>query len=114
MSNRKKWTIAAAVACIVVGGAGMIYLMKAPAARRDVKRYAMTGVVIGVRPNVRQISVANDAIAGFMQPMVMDYSVKDATALSGIKRGDEINADLLSDGANQWVLENIRVSPHRE
>ena len=112
MSNRKKWTIVAAVVLIVAGGAGVVYVGKAPAPKRELKRYAMTGVVLGVKPDAGEISVANDDIAGFMRPMVMDYSVKD-TALSRVKRDDEIRAVLLSDGANQWILEDIRVSPQR-
>lgn len=112
MSNRKTWVLVAAVILIVVS-AGVAYLMKAPAPKRELKRYPMTGVVLAVRRDVHQISVANDDIAGFMQPMVMDYSVKDVAALSGVKRGDEIHAILLSDGASQWFLEDVRVSPHR-
>jgi Cu/Ag efflux protein CusF len=45
-----------------------------------------------------------------MQPMVMNYEVSDPSALSSLKRGDEIHATLLSDGAQQWVLQDVKVA----
>ena len=48
-----------------------------------------------------------------MQPMVMDDEVADPAVLSGLKRGDEIHATLLSVGARQWVLQDITVANKR-
>ena len=113
-SSRKKWPIIAAVVVIIVSAALVaFYAMRTPASKRELRRYQMTGVVLGVRPESRKITVANDNITGFMQAMVMDYNVKDGAALSDLKRGDEIRATLVSDGASQWTLDDITVSPRR-
>jgi len=69
----------------------------------------MTGLVLQVMPQSKRVSVANDDVPGFMQPMVMDYEVAEPAALSSLRRGDEIHATLLSDGAQQWVLQDITV-----
>src|SRR5271157_3041590 len=48
-----------------------------------------------------------------MPPMVMDYEVADPAVLSGLKRGNEIHATLLSVGAQPWVLQDITVANKR-
>ena len=109
----RKWLIIAAALVVVVGALVATYAFKTAAPKHELKQYEMTGVVLGVKPEARKLTVANDAIANFMAPMVMEYDVKDAAVMASIKRGDEIRATLVSDGASQWVLENLAVSPRR-
>jgi Cu/Ag efflux protein CusF len=77
------------------------------------RTYVLTGLVLQVTPDTKHVSVANAAVHGFMQPMVMDYELADPSALSGLKRGDQIRATLLSDGVHQWVLQDITVTGKR-
>jgi Cu/Ag efflux protein CusF len=105
-----KWAL---LACgLVAVLAVSLYFLNRPASKPPTvsRTYAMTGFVLQVTQQAKRISVANDEIPGFMQPMVMDYEVADPAALSSLKRGDEIHATLLSDGAQQWVLSDVRVT----
>ena len=77
------------------------------------RTYALTGFVLQVMPQTKHVSVANDDIPGFMQPMVMEYEAADPSALFSLRRGDEIHATLLSDGVHQWVLQDITVADKR-
>ena len=109
-----KWAISgcALVAVLAVS----LYFLNRPSAGPPAsasRTYALTGLVVQVTPETKHVSVATDEIPGFMQPMVMDYEVADPSALSGLKRGDQINATLLSDGVHQWVLQDVTVTGKR-
>ncbi len=109
---RKGWLVFAALFLVIAGTLATVYITRKPEPKIESKRYAMTGVVLGVK-DAHHLSIANDDIAGFMSPMVMDYEVKDPAQISGIKRGDQIRATLLSDGKRQWLLEDLTVEPGR-
>jgi Cu/Ag efflux protein CusF len=106
-----KWAI---LGCVLVTGLAVsLYFLNRPSASPPAsgsRTYALTGLVVEVTPETKHVSVANDDIPGFMQPMVMDYEVADPSALSVLKRGDTIHATLLSDGVHQWVLQDITVA----
>jgi Cu/Ag efflux protein CusF len=109
-----KWAIlgCALVAVLAVS----LYFLNRPSASPPAavsRAYSLTGLVLQVTPQTKHVSVANDDIPGFMQPMVMDYEIADPSALSALKRGDTIHATLLSDGVHQWVLQNITVTGQR-
>jgi Cu/Ag efflux protein CusF len=75
---------------------------------RPSQRHALTGYVLEVTPEMNRITVRSADIPGTMASMVMDYRVKDAAALAGLKPGDAIQATMVSDDA--YWLENIRVT----
>jgi protein SCO1 len=72
------------------------------------KRYQLKGKVVSIGSDNKQMVVNGEAIPGFMDAMAMPYAVKDTAALSNVKAGDQITADVLvnKDGA---VLDNIKV-----
>ncbi len=105
-----KWAV---LACgLVAVLAVSLYFLNRPTPKPPTvsRTYTLTGFVLQVMPQSNRVSVANDDIPGFMQPMVMDYEVSDLAALASLKRGDEIHATLLSDGARQWVLQDVKVT----
>jgi Cu/Ag efflux protein CusF len=104
-----RWAILACVLVIVLAGAAYFLNRPEPSRPASSRTYAFSGIILQVTPQSRHVSVANDDIPGFMQPMVMDYEVADPSVLTGLKRGDEVHATLLSDGARQWVLQDITV-----
>jgi Cu/Ag efflux protein CusF len=114
---RLSGTKLAILGCVLVAGLAVsLYFLNRPSASPPVsgsRTYALTGLVLQVTPETKHVSVANDDIPGFMQPMVMDYEVADPSALSILKRGDQIHATLLSDGVHQWVLQDITVAGKR-
>jgi Cu/Ag efflux protein CusF len=105
-----KWAVLACglVALLAVS----LYFLNRPSPKPPTvsRTYTLTGFVLQVMPQSKRVSIANDDLPGFMQPMVMDYEVPDPAALSNLKRGDEIHATLLSDGAQQWVLQDVTVT----
>ena len=61
------------------------------------KRYPLQGRVVAVDPAERQLTIAHDAIPGFMEAMTMPYTVgKDDTwVFRAITPGDEVHATLV-------------------
>jgi protein SCO1/2 len=55
--------------------------------------------------------IDGDAIPGFMDPMAMNYKIKDTGELKKLVVGDSIAADVVVAGENYW-LENVRVTGH--
>ena len=60
---------------------------------------------------MNRITVRNADMPGIMTSMVMDYRVKDAVALAGIKPGDTIQGTMVMD-SGYW-LEDIKVTGKR-
>jgi protein SCO1 len=80
----------------------------------SVKRYALKGKVISIDKNVGTANIDNEPIAGFMDPMVMPYNFKPASALGQLQPGDTITADVVvAEPGNYW-LENVKVIAHAQ
>jgi len=84
------------------------------------KRYPFTGRIISVDPQDQSANVDGDLIQGFMEPMVMPYKFKPASALRQLSAGDSISAEIVvvdhdprdeNAGADSW-LENVKVTGH--
>lgn len=106
----KRYSATLLIAGGVVLGVAALWLGVHGTRKAEIKRYAMTGIVVAVNTGTGTASVHNDNIPGFMQPMEMDYRVRDKAVLSSLKRGDNIRATLVSDGKN-WDLENVILEP---
>ena len=83
------------------------------ATKLEVKPYALTGEVIAVHAGLQTVTIHNANISGFMDPMDMDYEVKDPEFLASLKPGNIIHATLWSDGHNVWRLENMSVAQRK-
>ena len=61
------------------------------------KHYPLQGRVVAVDPAARQLTIAHDAIPGFMEAMTMPYPVgqDDAWVFRAIAPGDQIHATLV-------------------
>ncbi len=61
--------------------------------------------MIAVNPSTGEVTLAHDAIPGFMDAMTMPYKLKDPSILSELHPGDVLTADLLvSQGDDATVL----------
>jgi Cu/Ag efflux protein CusF len=60
--------------------------------RHALTGYVLDGNVLEVTSEMNRITVRSADIPGTMASMVMDYRVKDAAALTGLKPGDAIQA----------------------
>lgn len=85
-----KWRLL--MAGLVIAGAGC-------GREVETRSYRLTGQILAVRPETKEVLVAHDDIPGFMPAMTMPYAVKDAALLQGRARGDLITATLVVEPA---------------
>jgi protein SCO1 len=79
---------------------------------------------MSVDKNARTANIDNEPIPGFMDPMVMPYTIKPASALDQLQPGDTITADVVvqrdkvpPDSAqpdSTYWLENVKVIAHSQ
>ena len=95
MRSKPRWLPATvAFAALVVAPAGC---RREPTAGVGPERHFVRGKVVAVDKPAQSISLAHEAIPGFMPAMTMEYKVADAAALGELHPGDRITADLLND-----------------
>jgi protein SCO1 len=81
------------------------------------RTYELTGVILGIDNERRQVLVRHDEIPGFMVAMTMPFEVQDPSELDGRERGDRIRATLVvdeSEGAIRAHLTGITRTGHVE
>jgi len=86
----------------------------AATAQSTAKRYALKGKVVSVDKNAGAANISNEPIPGFMDPMVMPYTIKPASALDQLQPGDTITADVVVQPNNSYWLENVKVTAHSQ
>lgn len=59
------------------------------------KVYKLRGKVVSTNPSTGEVTVAHEAIPGFMDAMTMPYKLKDPNVLGDLHPGDVITADVL-------------------
>ena len=95
--------------CLV--GLGMVLTLATCQSEKPLpqKRFDLRGKVVVVDKNGGMVTVAHEAIPGFMAAMTMTYPLKDKWAFKVLKPGQTVHASLVvvSDGA--W-LEGITVT----
>jgi protein SCO1 len=86
------------------------------------KRYPFTGRIISVDLQSESANIDGDLIQGFMEPMVMTYKVKPASALQQLEPGDAISAEVVvvdhdprdENADSDYWLENVKVTKHSQ
>jgi|GEM_PF-6130298 len=101
-----KWIYATVIVLVCL----IVWFAWHSATKVELKRYPLTGKVVTVHLESQTATVHNDNMPGFMEPMNMDYQVKDRDVLSKLKTGDTIHATLVSEGHNVWQLEDVVVT----
>lgn len=73
------------------------------------KVYKLRGKVIAANPSTGEVTIAHEAIPGFMEAMTMPYKLKDPSIISELHPGDVLTADLLvsQDAGADVLLDNI-------
>jgi protein SCO1/2 len=64
------------------------------------KTYTLRGKVISTQPVTGEVTLAHEAIPGFMEAMTMPYKLRDPSILSELHPGDVITADLMVSQAS--------------
>jgi len=73
------------------------------------QRFDLKGKVVAVNTGESTVTLAHEAIPGYMAAMTMDYPVKDKWAFSVLKPGQTVTATLVVASDRAW-LEGIVVS----
>ena len=73
-----------------------------------VQRYPVSGLVVKVDRSKNTFVVSSDAIPGYMDAMVMPYSVHDPKLLDGLTQGTMVEFTLVVDKDDSYA-ENIRI-----
>ena len=84
------------------------------------KRYPFTGRIISVDLKAESASIDGDLIQGYMEPMVMVYKIKPASALRQLQPGDSISGEIVvvdhdprdENADSDYWLENVKVTKH--
>ena len=63
--------------------------------------------------NAGTANIGNEPIAGFMDAMIMPYTIKPPSGLDQLQPGDSITADVVVESDKYW-LENVKVTGHSQ
>lgn len=73
------------------------------------QHYELKGKVVSVDKRGGTITVAHEAIPGYMEAMTMPFKLKDTRLLNDLAEGDRLQAMLVVSGARSW-LEDVVVT----
>ncbi|HEU0008907.1 MAG TPA: SCO family protein [Verrucomicrobiae bacterium] len=65
--------------------------------------YQAKGVVRKVMAETKSVTIAHENIPGYMEAMTMDFSVTNATELTGLRPGDVITFRVTVTADNGWI-----------
>jgi protein SCO1/2 len=111
-TNRNSFSSRLALLCLAALLAFSTACSRGPSQPAAAKRYPFKGKVISVDKNAATANIDNEPIAGFMDAMVMPYSVKPSAMLAQLQPGDAITADVVVQPDNKYWLENVKVVGH--
>ena len=92
-----------------VAGFGLLFLLGACRTQAPQQRFDLRGKVVAVNKNAGTVTLAHNAIPGYMAAMTMDYAVKDQWAFDVLKPGQTVTATVVVANDHSW-LEGIVVS----
>jgi protein SCO1/2 len=77
--------------------------------QEEASSYPLKGKVISVDKEHRRVTVAHDAIPGFMEAMTMPFAIREDWPFQILAPGQQISATLVVDAGRSW-LEKITVT----
>jgi protein SCO1/2 len=83
----------------------LMTLAVAPARMRAAQSYPVTGIILKVDQPHRTIVASINAIPGYMEAMVMPFSVREPQALSGLQPGAFVDFTLVVEKDDSYVLD---------
>jgi protein SCO1/2 len=75
------------------------------------QHYEFKGKVLEVDNQLRRVTVAHDAIPGYMEAMTMPFVVKDEWVFGVARPGDSISAVLVVDRGQSWLENAVITEP---
>ncbi|MFN0110959.1 MAG: copper-binding protein [Blastocatellia bacterium] len=80
---------------------------KQPDAPDPERRYKLKGKIVSVEPELKQVTIEHEEIKGYMEAMTMPFPLKDEKLLGKAKKGDLIQATVVTGGTKGFRLENV-------
>jgi protein SCO1/2 len=71
--------------------------------------YPVRGVIEAVHTNKQQATIKHDEIPGYMVAMTMDFDVKEARELDGLKPGNIVKFRMLVTEKEGWIDQVVKV-----
>jgi protein SCO1/2 len=95
---------------------GMLVVLAAAAGCQrapEPKQYELTGQVLGIKAEEREVLIKHEDIKGFMPGMTMPFKVREAKLLDGLVPGDLVTATLVV-GDTEAHLSAVKKTGHAE
>lgn len=74
-----------------------------PEASADAERYDLKGKVVSFDKNKKEVTIAHEAIPGYMDAMTMPFRLRDEWVFDVLAPGATIQATLIVDGGKSWI-----------
>ncbi|MBS1791146.1 MAG: copper-binding protein [Acidobacteria bacterium] len=71
------------------------------------RRYQLTGKIVSVERELKQVTIEHETIKGYMEAMTMPFPLRDEKLLGRVKPGDKIQATVVVGGTKGFRLENV-------
>jgi len=81
-----------------------------PSATGPEQRYPIKGKVVNVDKRGSVVTVAHEAVPGYMDAMTMPFKLKDPSLLDVMADGDRLQATLVVAGVRSWLEDVVVVS----
>ena len=88
-------------------GLSMVFALTACQTEKPLpqQRFDLRGKVVVVNKNEGTVTLAHEAIPGYMAAMTMDYPVKPDSELAKLHAGDHIEGTVVVEGAKYYVTD---------
>ncbi|MFN7624167.1 MAG: SCO family protein, partial [Acidobacteriota bacterium] len=74
-----------------------------PTASPNASRYDLRGKVVSFDKARREVTIAHEAIPGYMEAMTMPFTLNEEWVFDVLTPGAQIQATLVVDGAKSWI-----------
>ncbi len=95
------WVLCLAAIGLLSAGSSACQASRKPTAQR----YELKGKVVAVDRQKAQVTIAHEAIPGYMEAMTMPFRLKDDWPFSILEPGNQIQATLVVEGDRSWLEE---------
>jgi protein SCO1/2 len=72
------------------------------------QRFELIGTVVSVDKRAATVTIAHEAIPGYMEAMSMPFKLRDERLLSEMAEGDRVRATLVVAGLRSWLDDVVR------
>lgn len=75
------------------------------------QKFSVRGVVREIEAQEKMVRIAHEEIPGYMAAMTMPFSVNDAKVLRNVRRGDDVEFELIVTESDSWISRIATITP---